>query len=139
MLIILLSITITVVCFLLALLLNKKKLFSYSRRDDITAVLSIFIIVFGIISIVCILTAFFICLGTDKQIYENELKRESIVKQLEAVNSNYEDVSKVDVIEQVYDYNADVHNEKYWASNIWTNWFYNQEVVDALEYIEMED
>ena len=33
----------------------------------------------------------------------------------------------------------EVYDEKYWGNNIWTNWFFNQKVVDSLEYINLED
>lgn len=77
--------------------------------------------------------------AVDEQIYESEMNRESILKQIEVVNSNYEDVSKTEVILRVYDWNQDVHNTKYWANNKWTNWLYSQKYVDSLEYIELEE
>ena len=75
----------------------------------------------------------------DKDIYEYSLKRESIVKQVECISSDYEDVSKATVIANVYDWNKEVYNAKYWASNPWTSWFWSQKFVDSLEYIELED
>lgn len=75
----------------------------------------------------------------DKQIYENNLERESLVKQVECISSEYEDVSKATVIANVYDWNKEVYTEKYWAENPWTSWFFNQKVIDSLEYIELED
>lgn len=75
----------------------------------------------------------------NKDIYEYNLQRESIVKQVECISSNYEDVSKATVIENVYDWNKEVYNTKYWAKNPWTSWFYSQKFVDSLEYIELED
>ena len=75
----------------------------------------------------------------NKDIYEYSLKRESIVKQVECISSDYEDVSKATVIANVYDWNKEVYNAKYWAKNPWTSWFWNQKFVDSLEYIELED
>lgn len=75
----------------------------------------------------------------DKVIYEYNLERESIVKQVECISSDYEDVSKTTVIANVYDWNMEVHNTKYWAKNPWTSWFWSQKFVDSLEYIELED
>lgn len=75
----------------------------------------------------------------NKDIYEYSLKRESIVKQVECISSDYEDVSKATVITNVYDWNKEVYNAKYWAKNPWTSWFWSQKFVDSLEYIELED
>ena len=75
----------------------------------------------------------------NKDIYEYSLKRESIVKQVECISSDYEDVSKATVIANVYDWNKEVYNSKYWAKNPWTSWFWSQKFVDSLEYIELED
>lgn len=75
----------------------------------------------------------------NKDIYEYSLKRESIVKQVECISSDYEDVSKATVIANVYDWNKEVYNAKYWAKNLWTSWFWSQKFVDSLEYIELED
>lgn len=75
----------------------------------------------------------------DKQIYENNLERESLVKQVECISSEYEDVSKTTVIANVYDWNKEVYKKKYLAENPWTSWFFNQTVIDSLEYIELKD
>ena len=75
----------------------------------------------------------------NKDLYEYSLKRESIVKQVECISSDYEDVSKATVIANVYDWNTEVYNAKYWAKNPWTSWFWSQKFVDSLEYIELED
>lgn len=75
----------------------------------------------------------------NKDIYEYNLERESIVKQVECISSDYEDVSKATVIANVYDWNKEVYNTKYWAKNLWTSWFYSQKFVDSLEYIELDN
>ena len=77
--------------------------------------------------------------AVNKNIYEYNLERESIVKQVECISSNYEDVSKATVIANVYDWNKEVHNTKYWVENPWTSWFCSQKFADSLEYIELED
>lgn len=75
----------------------------------------------------------------NKDIYEYNLEREFIVKQVECISSDYEDVSKATVIANVYDWNKEVYNTKYWAKNLWTSWFYSQKFVDSLEYIELDN
>lgn len=76
--------------------------------------------------------------AVNKNIYEYNLERESIVKQVECISSDYEDVSKATVIAKVYDWNKEVYNMKYWVKSPWTSWFYSQKFVNSLEYIELE-
>ena len=76
-------------------------------------------------------------IGIDRDIYTAKLEYDAIVKQVECINSNYEDVSKAAVIQRVYEWNQKVYNAKYWSSNPLTNWFWNKKYVDSLEYIEL--
>lgn len=75
----------------------------------------------------------------DKQIAENQFEYEAIIAEVQAVNSDNEDVSKVLVIKDVNEWNKEVHRQKYWASSPWTSWCYSQKVVDKLEYIEVPE
>lgn len=51
----------------------------------------------------------------NKDIYEYDIEREAIVKQVECISSEYEDVSKATVITNVYEWNKKVYNTKYWG------------------------
>ena len=73
----------------------------------------------------------------DKKIYAKELERESIIKQIEYLDSEYEDVSGVEVIGKAYEWNEFVHNIKYHSESPWTNWFYSKKYVDSLEIIDV--
>lgn len=73
----------------------------------------------------------------DTSIYKARTQRESIIKQIECVNSEYEDITKLKVIEKVYDWNKNVYTAKYWGKSPFTNWFWSQEYVDSLEYINL--
>ena len=73
----------------------------------------------------------------NKDIYEYNLERESIVKQAECVSSEYENITRSTVIANIYEWNKKIHSTKYWAKNPWTSWFYSQKFVDSLEYIEL--
>lgn len=77
--------------------------------------------------------------GVDTSIYKAHMQRESIIKQIECVNSKYEDITRSKVIEKAYDWNKNVYSAKYWGKNPFTNWFWSQEYVDSLEYIDLED
>lgn len=89
--------------------------------------------------IICVPDMIITHCNTNKKIYTKQLEYESLVKQCQTVSSNYEDVSKANVIQKVYEWNVEVYDEKYWGNNIWTNWFFNKKVVDSLEYINLED
>lgn len=89
----------------------------------------------------------FFCLGTilgthitvDYRIHNAQLKRDTIIKQIECVDTEYEDTSKIEVINRVYEWNQKVYKQKYYSESPWTNWLFNKEYADSLEYIELED
>lgn len=76
----------------------------------------------------------------DQKITKYQMKHDSIVKEVEALEQNTDEkVSRVTVIKDVQEWNSDVYSQKYWSESPWINWFYSKEVVDSLEYIEMEE
>lgn len=84
---------------------------------------------------VCIIIAH---VGVDAQIEENRIEYESLCQRYEIVTSEYEDVSKSDVIKDIAEWNKKVYSEKHCANNPWTSWFYSKRVVDDMKMIEME-
>ena len=87
----------------------------------------------GIIMICCIIIAH---TGVDAQIEENRIEYEALCERQEVVMSEYEDVSKSDVIKDIAEWNQKVYSYKHWAYNPLTNWFYSKSVADELEMIE---
>ena len=77
--------------------------------------------------------------GVDVGIHNAHVERESIIKQIECSNSEYENITRQKVIEKAYNWNKNVYSAKYWSKNPFTNWFWSQEYVDSLEYIDLED
>ena len=77
--------------------------------------------------------------GVDVDIHKANTERESIIKQIECVNSEYEDITRQKVIEKAYNWNKYVYLAKYWGESPFTNWFWSQEYVDSLKYIDLED
>lgn len=61
-------------------------------------------------------------IAVDKSIYEAEMQYKSLTKQLQTIDSEYEDISKSEVIQKVYDWNTNVYKSKYWTESPWTNW-----------------
>ena len=82
---------------------------------------------------ICIICAH---VGVDATIEENRIEYESLCERYEIVTSEYEDVSKSDVIKDIAEWNKDVYSTKHWANNPWTNWFYSKRIADDMKMIE---
>lgn len=75
---------------------------------------------------------------TNNTIQKNKLQYDGLCKRYEIVKSEYEDVSKSDVIADITAWNTEVYNTKYWTENPWTNWFNPKDIANNLEYIPLE-
>lgn len=74
--------------------------------------------------------------GVNAKIEQNRIEYESLCKRYEMVTSEYEDVSKSDVIKDIAEWNKKVYSYKYWAYNPWTNCFFSKKFADSMELIE---
>ena len=74
----------------------------------------------------------------DTCIQKNKIEYEGLCKRYEIITSEYEDVSKSDVIRDITEWNVEVYKAKYWTENLWTNWFNPKKIADNLEYIPLE-
>lgn len=92
----------------------------------------------GIAAFIMILLIVLAHVGIDAQIEENRIEYEALRERQEIVDSEYEDVSKSDVIKEISEWNKNVYSCKYWANNPWTSWFYSKRVADDMKMIEME-
>lgn len=90
---------------------------------------------FLIISIIAIIVSHILA---PKIIQENKINYESLCKRYKVIKSEYEDVSKSDVIADITAWNVEVYNTKYWTDNLWTSWFNPKEIADNLNYISLE-
>lgn len=90
----------------------------------------------GFIMLCFIIIAHF---GVDAQIEKNRIEYEALCERQEVAVSEYEDVSKSDVIKDISEWNKRVYSSKHWAYNPWTSWFYSKRVVDELEMIERRE
>ena len=75
-------------------------------------------------------------IGVDTVIEENRIEYEALCERQEIVESEYEDVSKSDVIKDIAEWNKKVYSTKHWAYNPWTNWFYSKRVADDMKMID---
>lgn len=92
----------------------------------------------GLIAFIMAMVIIINHVGVDATIEENRIEYESLCERYEIVESEYEDVSKSDVIKDIAEWNKDVYSYKHWAYNPWTNWFYSKRVADELKMIEMK-
>ena len=90
----------------------------------------------GLIAFIMVMVIIVNHVGVDATIEENRIEYESLCERYEIVESEYEDVSKSDVIKDIAEWNKDVYSYKHWAYNPWTNWFYSKRVADELKMIE---
>lgn len=110
------------------------KYYVYDGAVGCLATLSAIIgLIITLISVTLILCA---NINVDENIYTRQMEREKIIKQIEVVNSDYEDVSKTQVIESVYQWNEHVYIIKHNNENPWINWFFNDRYANSLEYID---
>lgn len=126
-----LTIITIIATFIGIVILNK------SKSDGIACGLGIFFTAGGglmaFIIAICIIC---VHVGINATIEENRIEYESLCERQEIVESEYEDVSKSDVIKDIAEWNKKVYTYKHWAYNPWTNWFYSRRVADELKMIE---
>lgn len=138
MIITLIGIALLIVVITGFLILNKLNL-PYYVDDNIDFVLAMLAIAGTFITFICLTLILGSHVNVDFNIYNAQLKRDTIIKQIECVDTEYEDTSKIEVINRVYEWNQKVYKQKYYSESPWTNWLFNKKYADALEYIELED
>lgn len=138
MIITLIALGILIIGIILIILNEKTDIFGH-LYDGIELLGSLFIILGAVASIMCIGTILLKGVGENRVIEQNRMKYESLQRRIEVVNSEYEDASRSDLIKDINEWNEKVYDRKYWAKNSWTNWFFNQKIVDELEYIDFEE
>lgn len=122
---------ISVMMILAGLILVRK-----SNLDFLPTILS----AFGSVGlIICICVIIFTHLFSTRTLQVNELEYQGLCKRLEIINSDYEDVSKSEVIRDITNWNMRVQEVKYWNVNSWTNWFISDVVADNMRYISWEE
>ena len=108
-------------------------------RDD-TEILGVILAGFGLSSlIISLIIIIFVQATSNTEIQKNKLDYEGLRKRYDIIKSEYEDVSKSDVISDITGWNIKVYNTKYWSENLWTNWFNPKKVADNLYYIQLDD
>ena len=122
-----------IVMILLGLILMKSNI--GEDTDVYGAIISLLSSIFLIISLLVIIVAH---VTANNCIQQNKIEYEGLCKRYEIIKSEYEDVSKSDVIADITAWNMEVYNTKYWSKNLWTNWFNPKKIADNLYYIPLD-
>ena len=138
MIITLIAISLLIIAIAGFLILNKT--YFSDIVDDIVCFITALSGTLGSITILICLTVI-LCshIDVDYDIHKAQLEHDSIIKQLEYIDAEYENVSKVEIIQKVYEWNQKVYSEKHGSENLWINWFYSKKYADSLEYIEFNN
>lgn len=110
----------------------------FSKDDVADTVGAGFTVIGGIFLLMFIIIIVGMHLTASKHIEQNKIQYDGLCKRLEVITSDYEDVSKSDVIADITEWNMGVYNKKFWAYNPWTSWFNPRKVADELNYISLE-
>jgi hypothetical protein len=124
--------------FIITLLVSIIGFIVFASTDD-DAVITIGGIFFGVGAIVGVIMMLMIIAehaGVNATITENQIEYESLCERKELISSEYEDVSRSDVIKDIAEWNKNVYSYQHWAYNPWTSWFYSKKIADSMEMIE---
>lgn len=124
---------ITIACFVLAYLSDKKD------WDEIISVLTLFIAIIG--------TVLSLSLGAaianensstyiQDTITDKTIEYNGLIRELELVEAGDENLDKSTVYKEVLEYNSSVTTYKENAYNRWLSGLYNKEIADNLQLIE---
>ena len=93
-----------------------------------------------IISIITVSVVLFVIIvahtHVNLNIERNQITYNSLCERLEIIDSEYEDVSKSDIISDIATRNRSVIQEKYFTENPWTSWFHSVELTESLKTID---
>lgn len=124
---------IFVMLIILGFIIIKKDIGDDSEISGIPMIILGFLAL--IISLAMIITAH---ATANMNIQKNKMKYEGLCKRYEIIKSEYEDVSKSDVVNDITEWNVSVYNTKYWSENPFTNWFNPKKIADNLYYIPLD-
>ena len=127
---------ILMIIVLVATIIGIWILYKCDYSDAIMGIGALLAVCGGIVAFIMTIIILIEHVGIDARIEENRIEYESLCERNEIVASEYEDVSKSDVIKDIAEWNQKVYSYKHWAYNPWTNWFYSKQVADQMEMIE---
>lgn len=96
-------------------------------------------ILFSILLFLCLTSCISENTFVDRKIQKKQIEYEYLIKQIEELDNNNEDVSSIDIIQKVSEWNQDVFIYKEGKKSPWTNIFYNKRYANSLKYIDLDD
>ena len=111
-------------------------LFYHAKNEIMEGVGLLLFVCGGLVGFAMLCIIIIAHIGVNAQIEENRIEYNALCQRYEIITSEYEDVSKSDVIKDIAEWNKKVYSTKHWAYNPWTNWFYSKRVADDLKMIE---
>ena len=105
----------------------------------LSSVASCISVISGVIFAIAMIMLAINRMGIDYEVYSVRTRHDALVREYEMLNSDCEDISKIEVIDKITKWNQSVMWERYWAENPWTNWFHPKKVTEAYEYIELDE
>lgn len=111
------------------------------KAEDFCVVTGLLMMFLGGIAVLFMAVDIFITqhISVDVTVQRNNMQYEALVAECEIVNTEYEDVSKTDVIQRVFEWNQDAYTYRYWMKNPLTSWFYNKRVGESLKFINTSE
>ena len=107
-----------------------------TKKSDVESFGAMIFILGCIVMLGCLTTIICHHAMTTKKINKNKIQYESLQRRLEIVDSEYEDVSKSDVIKDIANWNQVAYDYNYWNSNLFTNWMYSDKIAKSYKYIK---
>lgn len=116
----------------------------YKNIDEICEIFSeINFVIGGILTFVCIIAIIFAHTGVEVRLQKQQIQYDTLCNEYNMIKNEIETSDKVrasyaQIMDNIAEWNKDTISDRYWAKNLWTNWFYNQKIVKARKLIEIE-
>ena len=126
--------------FCVALIISGIAVFAYEEYQygDGINLYTFFAGFFGSVGlVVCIILILLAHAGVDNQIEVAKIQKESIEQRYDILNSEFENISDVSVLQEVEEWNTKVTSDRYWCNHPMTSWFFSKEYVNSLELIDI--
>ena len=132
--------TLLLIIIVIGISIFLSKIFlNFRRWDWVAAFPLVLTFVCFILLILCLIDCFSENIFIDRNIQKKQIEYECLIKQIEELDNDNEDVSSFEVIQKVFEWNQDVFAYKYGQKNPWTNIFYNKRYANSLKYIDLDD
>lgn len=132
--------TLLLIIIIIGISIFLSKIFLNFRRWDWVAVFPMIFTAFSLVLLLyCLIDCFSKNIFVDRNIQKKQIEYEYLIEQIEELDNDNEDVSSLEIIQKVSEWNQGVFTYKYGQKNPWTNIFYNKRYANSLKYIDLDD